>query len=66
MKKFVVWCRIDGKYRETIAKYEVVAENVESAVSEARKLCHKNGGRLYAILDMGEVSMGEFEKTLYR
>ena len=65
MKKFMVWCRVDGKHKETIARYKIAAENLESAVSAARKLCHKNGGRLYAVLDMGEVSMEELEKMLY-
>ena len=65
MKKFMVWCRVGDKYKETIARYKIVADNVESAVSEARELCHKNGGRLYAILDMGMVSREELEKMLY-
>jgi len=65
MKRFKAYCRIGYGNRERIAEYEIVAENLETARCAARELCHKAGGQLYDIFEVGEVSRGEFEKMLY-
>lgn len=65
MKKFKAYCRIGGKYRENIVEYEIVAENLETARSAAKELCHKAGGQLYHIAEAGDVSAEELEKRLY-
>jgi len=65
MKKFKAYCRIGGKYRETMVGYEIVAENLETARSAAKELCHKAGGQLYDVVEVGDVSAEELEKKLY-
>ena len=64
MKKFKAYCRIGGN-RENIVEYEIVAENLETARSAAKELCHKAGGQLYDVVEAGDVSAEELEKRLY-
>ena len=65
MKRFKAYCRIGYGNRERIVEYEIVAENLETARSAARGLCHRAGGQLYDIFEVREVSSEELEKMLY-